>query len=105
MTRRRRPRIISAGTSVKRVGELELDPKTIRKWRNRFTEKRCDAMLDEPRPCRLPVVGDDQIEALITATSRLAGRGVPTGGSRATDEAESMGKRGHVDRPASGSWL
>ena len=31
-------------------------------------------MLNEPRPCRLPVVGDDQIEALIIATSWLAGK-------------------------------
>jgi hypothetical protein len=51
---------------------LELAPKKIRKWHNRFAEMRCDGMLDEPRPCRLPVVDDDQIEELITATSRLA---------------------------------
>jgi hypothetical protein len=32
--------------------------------------------------------GDDQIETLTTATPTLAGRGVPTGGSGAADEAE-----------------
>jgi hypothetical protein len=105
MTRRRRPRIISPGMSVELADGLELDRKTIRQWRNRFAEMRCDGMLDEPRPCRPPVVGDDQIEALITTTLWLAGRGVPTGGSGATDEAGSVSKRGHVNGPASGSWL
>jgi transposase len=62
MTRRRRPRIISPGTSVELADGLELDPKTIRKWRNRFTEKRYDGMLNEPRPRRPRWWGDDQIE-------------------------------------------
>ena len=56
------------GTNVELADRLELDRSTIRKWRNRFVEKRCDGLLDEPRPGRPRVVGDDQIEALITAT-------------------------------------
>jgi transposase len=67
------------GTSVELADGLESDRKTIRMWRNRFTEKRCDGVIDEPRPCRPTVVSDDQMEALITATSWLAGKGVPTG--------------------------
>jgi hypothetical protein len=46
MTRRRRPRIISPGMSVELADGLELDRKTIRQWRNRFAEMRCDGMLD-----------------------------------------------------------
>ncbi|MCA2246090.1 IS630 family transposase, partial [Mycobacterium sp. WUMAC-067] len=41
---------------------------TVKRWRNRFVEQRCDGLLDEPRPGRPRVVGDGQIEALITAT-------------------------------------
>ena len=41
---------------------------TVTRWRNRFVEQRCDGLLDEPRPGRPRVVGDAQIEALITVT-------------------------------------
>jgi transposase len=67
-----RARIVLAaadgGTNVELADRLELDRGTIRKWRNRFVEDRCDGLLDEPRPGRPRVVGDTQIEALITAT-------------------------------------
>jgi hypothetical protein len=69
--------MISPSTSVELADGLESDQKTIRMWRNLLTEKRCGGVIDEPRPCRPTVVGDDQIEALITATSWLAGKGVP----------------------------
>ena len=41
---------------------------TVTKWRNRFAVDRLDGLLDEPRPGRPRVVGDDRIEALIAAT-------------------------------------
>src|SRR6478752_2939989 len=67
-----RARIVLAaaegGSNVELADRLELDRSTIRKWRNRFVQSRCDGLLDEPRPGRPRVVGDDQIEALITAT-------------------------------------
>ncbi len=67
-----RARIVLAaaegGSNVELADRLELDRSTIRKWRNRFVQFRCDGLLDEPRPGRPRVVGDDQIEALITAT-------------------------------------
>jgi|SRR6478672_2165630 transposase len=67
-----RARIVLAaaegGSNVELADRLELDRSTIRKWRNRFVQFRCDGLLDEPRPGRPRVVGDDQIDALITAT-------------------------------------
>ena len=67
-----RARIVLAcadgGSNVEVAERLELDRNTISKWRNRFAAKRCDGLLDEPRPGRPRVVGDEQIEALITAT-------------------------------------
>ena len=67
-----RARIVLAaadgGSNVDVADRLDLDRGTIRKWRNRFAESRCDGLLDEPRPGRPRVIGDDRIEALITAT-------------------------------------
>ena len=67
-----RARIVLAaadgGSNVKLADRLELDRNTIAKWRNRFVEFRCDGLLDEPRPGRPRVVGDERIEELITAT-------------------------------------
>src|SRR4051794_32277525 len=47
---------------------LGLSITTVRRWRNRFVVDRCDGLLDEPRPGRPRVVGDEQITELITAT-------------------------------------
>ncbi len=55
-------------TNVEAAQRLGIDRSTVRRWRNRFAEYRCDGLLDESRPGRPRVVGDDQIEALITAT-------------------------------------
>ncbi|VBA40389.1 hypothetical protein LAUMK136_03488 [Mycobacterium attenuatum] len=71
-----RARIVLAaadgGSNVELAERLELDRGTIRKWRNRFVQYRCDDVLDEPRPGRPRLVGDGQIEALITATLESA---------------------------------
>ena len=65
-----RARIVLAaaegGSNVELADRLELDRGTVRKWRNRFVQYRCDGLLDEPRPGRPRVVGDEQIKALIT---------------------------------------
>jgi transposase len=47
---------------------LRLSITTVRRWRNRFAELRLDGLLDEPRPGRPRVVGDERIKDLITAT-------------------------------------
>jgi transposase len=40
----------------------------VSKWRARFLDARLDGLSDEPRPGRPRVIGDEQIEALITKT-------------------------------------
>jgi transposase len=67
-----RARIVLAaadgGSNTELAQRLGLSITTVRRWRNRFVVDRLDGLLDEPRPGRPRVVGDDRIEALITAT-------------------------------------
>jgi transposase len=56
------------GTNTELAERLGLSITTVRRWRNRFVVDRCDGLLDEPRPGRPRVVGDEQIKDLITAT-------------------------------------
>lgn len=50
------------------AARMGISRSTVKRWRNRFVEQRCDGLLDEARLGRPRVVGDGQIEALITAT-------------------------------------
>src|SRR4051812_49819089 len=67
-----RSRIVLAaadgGTNTELAQRLGLSITTVRRWRNRFVVDRCDGLLDEPRPGRPRVVGDERIKDLITAT-------------------------------------
>lgn len=48
--------------------KLDINISSARKWRTRFVADRLDGLLDEPRPGRPRVVGDEKIKDLITAT-------------------------------------
>lgn len=67
-----RSRIVLAaadgGSNTELAQRLGLSITTVRRWRNRFVTDRCDGLLDEPRPGRPRVVGDERIKDLITAT-------------------------------------
>jgi transposase len=52
--------------------KLDIHVSSARKWRTRFVTSRLDGLLDEPRPGRPRVVGDERIEALIVATLETA---------------------------------
>jgi transposase len=47
---------------------LGLSRSTVKRWRNRFVQARCDGLLDEPRPGRPRLVSDERVEAVITTT-------------------------------------
>jgi transposase len=52
--------------------KLDIHVSSARKWRTRFVTHRLDGLLDEPRPGRPRVVGDERIEELIVATLETA---------------------------------
>ncbi len=67
-----RARIILAcaeGHSDQTVAQqLKTSRVTVGKWRHRFLQKRCDGLLDEPRPGAPRTLDDDDIEKVITTT-------------------------------------
>jgi transposase len=52
--------------------KLDIHVSSARKWRTRFVTGRLEGLLDEPRPGRPRVVGDERIEELIVATLETA---------------------------------
>ena len=67
-------RVAAAGgeSNTDMAARMGISRNTVKRWRNRFVEFRCDGLLDEPRPGRPRVVGDEQIKALITTTLESA---------------------------------
>ena len=67
-----RARIVLAsasGAQHKQVAaELDCDPQTVRKWRNRFIAQRVDGLRDEPRSGAPRSIDDERIEAVIVRT-------------------------------------
>ena len=54
---------------------LGITPQTVGKWRQRFSERRLDGLLDEPRPGAPRTVNDAHIEQLIATTLNQLPRG------------------------------
>ncbi|MFF0815343.1 IS630 family transposase [Rhodococcus sp. NPDC003318] len=67
-----RSRIVLAaaegGSNSELAQRLGVSRGTVRRWRDRFVELRCDGLLDEPRPGRPRTIDDAKIKDLITAT-------------------------------------
>jgi transposase len=53
------------GEVAKRLG---VSRQTVGKWRSRFVRQRLEGLLDEPRPGRPRLVGDDAVERVVVAT-------------------------------------
>jgi transposase len=69
-----RSRIVLAAAQDAANGEiaerLGISRPTVTKWRNRFSERRLEGLLDEPRPGRPRTVTDEQVERIVVTTWR-----------------------------------
>ena len=75
-----RSRVILAcaegGSNSAVAADLGVSRDMVSKWRSRFLQARLEGLTDEPRPGRPRLIGDEQVEAVITATLEQA----PPGG-------------------------
>jgi transposase len=67
-----RSRIVLRCAEGGSIGEVAQDigvsRNMVSKWRSRFVSKRLEGLADEPRPGRPRVIGDEQVEQVITKT-------------------------------------
>jgi transposase len=61
-------RCAEGGTIGEVAAELGVSRDMVAKWRSRFVRDRLEGLTDEPRPGRPRTIGDEQVEAVITAT-------------------------------------
>lgn len=71
-----RSRVILAcdagGSNSAVAADLSVSRDMVSKWRSRFLQARLEGLTDEPRPGRPRLIGDEQVEAVITATLEQA---------------------------------
>lgn len=89
-----RARIVLAcaeGKSDREVAEqLRTSRVTVGKWRRRFLEKRCDGLLDEPRPGAPRTVSDADVEKVIAMTLESVPRDATHWSTRGMAKASGM---------------
>ena len=83
------------GRSNREIAEqLRVTAQTVGKWRTRFSEKRLDGLLDEPRPGAPRTINDAVVEKVIAKTLHEKPRAATQWSSR------SMAKNNHAQKDA-----
>jgi transposase len=63
--------VLAAAQGLKNTeisGRLGVNRSSVTKWRSRFSERRLDGLLDEPRPGKPRTITDEQVEEVIVKT-------------------------------------
>ncbi len=76
--------------------KLNINPKTVGKWRTRFAAERIDGLMDAPRPGAPRQIGDDKVEDVIVATLETLPRGASRWSTR------DMAKQAGISRESVG---
>jgi len=58
----------SGANDIQVAAQLKTTRETVGKWRRRFLTKRCDGLLDEPRPGAPRRISDDDVERVVRLT-------------------------------------
>jgi len=78
------------GNNTEVAERLDLHRETVRKWRNRFIERRLDGLHDEPRPGKPRTIGDDDVERVIVKTLEETPRNATHWSTRSMAQATGM---------------
>ncbi len=83
----------AAGRTNLEVAErLGVTHQTVGKWRARFLERRCDGLLDDPRPGAPRKITDEAIEQLLTRTLESTPRDATHWSTRSMEQATGISR-------------
>jgi transposase len=78
------------GNNGEVASRLGVNTETVRKWRNRFLERRLDGLHDEPRPGAPRTINDDDLEQVIVKTLEEMPRDATDWSTRSMGKATGM---------------
>ena len=78
------------GNDIEVAARLGVHDSTVRRWRNRFIDRRLDGLHDEPRPGQPRKISDDDIERVIVKTLEETPRDATHWSTRSMAEATGL---------------
>ncbi len=79
-------------TNLEVAAQLGVTHQTVGKWRARFVERRCDGLLDDPRPGAPRTITDEAIEQLLTRTLESTPRDATHWSTRSMEQATGISR-------------
>jgi transposase len=83
-------RCAEGGSNGEVAAQLGIGRQTVAKWRSRFVIDRLDGLLDEPRPGRPRMIGDEQVETVVARTLESVPRNATHWSTRSMAAATGM---------------